>query len=274
MAYSQPDLASGSVCSCYEIATPFIILNLFGNGRRRRRKSPETFSKLSVFARRPFDRAGWGVGLFKFFMGGAACMLAMAAPAHAQQLAQNDINQMSIEQLANVSITSVSKAAEPLSDAAAAVYVISHDDIVRSGATSIPAILRLPPNLQVAQIAADSYAIPARGFNGNAADKLLVLIDGRSVYTPLFGGVLWDEQDVPPEDIERIEVISGPGATLWGANAVNGVINIITRKAADTQGGVLEIGGGNIARTASLQYGGQLADDLTSRGYAEGFRIW
>ena len=127
-----------------------------------------------------------------------------------------DIGSLSIEQLANVEITSVSKSAEPLSDASAAVTVITHDEIMRSGATSLPEILRLAPNLQVAQISADSFAVTARGFNGNAADKLLVMIDGRSVYTPLFGGVLWDEKDVLPEDIERIEVISGPGATLWG----------------------------------------------------------
>src|SRR5581483_9614274 len=140
-----------------------------------------------------------------------------------------DLSALSLEQLADIDVTSVSKRSEPLSDAPAAVYVITHDEIMRSGQVSLPEILRLAPNLQVAEISANQYAITARGFNGNAADKLLVLIDGRSVYTPLFGGVLWDEQDVPPEDIDRIEVISGPGATLWGSNAVNGVINIVTR---------------------------------------------
>ena len=160
--------------------------------------------------------------------------------AHAQQIADADIQQLSIEQLANVEITSVSKTPQPLSTAAAAIYVISHDDVIRSGATSLPDILRLAPNLEVMQTSPSSYEITARGFNGNSADqnfpdKLLVLIDGRSVYSPLYSGVYWDVQDVLPEDIEHIEVISGPGGTLWGANAVNGVVNIITRKASDTQ---------------------------------------
>ena len=195
-----------------------------------------------------------------------------AASAFAQSVEQ--LRDLSIEQLANIEISSVSKAAEPLSDAPAAIYVISHDDIARSGATTLPEMLRMAPNLEVAQLNPTSYAISARGFNvgdnASLSNKLLVLVDGRSVYTPLFGGVYWDMQGVPPEDIERIEVISGPGATLWGANAVNGVINIITRKSSDTQGGVLEVGGGNLSRTASLQYGGQLAPDLTYRVHAEG----
>ena len=186
----------------------------------------------------------------------------------------DDLQRLSIEELANIQISSVSKTSEPLSDAPAAVYVISHDDIMRSGLTRLPEILRLAPNLEVAQLSPTSYAISARGFNvGNNAslsDKLLVLIDGRSVYTPLFGGVYWDMQQVPPEDIERIEVISGPGATLWGANAVNGVINIITRKSADTEGGSLTVGAGNLERSASLQYGGKITDDLTYRVHAEG----
>jgi iron complex outermembrane receptor protein len=185
----------------------------------------------------------------------------------------DDLANLSIEQLGNVAITSVSKSDEQLSDAAAAVYVISHDDIVRSGATSIPEMLRMAPNLQVAQMSADSYAITARGFNGNAADKLLVLIDGRSVYTPLFGGVQWDEQDVLPENIERIEVISGPGATLWGANAVNGVINIITKNAGDTQGGFADLGYGDREARASLQYGGKIGGDVAYRLYGEAFSV-
>ena len=156
---------------------------------------------------------------------GLAAMLSLAAIAHAASAQDiSSLRNMSIDELANVDVTSVAKTAQPLSDAPAAVYVITHDDIMRSGATTLPEILRLAPNLQVAVINGYSYAITARGFNGNAADKLLVMIDGRSVYTPLFGGVQWDQQEVPPEDIERIEVISGPGATLWGANAVNGVI--------------------------------------------------
>ena len=205
--------------------------------------------------------------------GGGAAVPAIAQ----QQIASADINTLSIEQLGNVEITSVSKRAQPLSDAPAAIYVISHDDIVRSGAMSIPEMLRLAPNLQVAQTSPSNYIITARGFSGNSAaqnfsDKLLVLIDGRSVYNPLFSGMYWDMQDVPVENIERIEVISGPGATLWGANAVNGVINIVTRESSDTQGGVLQFGAGNRYESASLQYGGALGDDLTYRAYIKTFR--
>ena len=180
-----------------------------------------------------------------------------------------DLSGLSIEELANIDISSVSKTDQPLSQAPAAVYVITHEDIVRSGATRLAEILRLAPNLQVAQVTAASYAISARGFNGTAAGKLLVLIDGRSVYAPFFSGVFWDVHDVPPETIERIEVISGPGATLWGANAVNGVINIITRSSRDTQGGALEVDGGSRERRISLRYGGAAGETLTWRIYAE-----
>jgi iron complex outermembrane receptor protein len=200
--------------------------------------------------------------------------MSMAAPAiGAQAQSVEDLRALSIEQLSDIQISSVSKSAEPLSDAAAAIFVISHDDIIRSGATSIPEMLRLAPNLEVAQLNATSYAISARGFNvgdnASLSNKLLVLIDGRSVYTPLFGGVYWDMQEVLPDDVDHIEVISGPGATLWGANAVNGVINIITRPSAQTQGGLLTLGAGNLERSASLQYGGQIAPDLTYRVHGE-----
>ena len=181
-----------------------------------------------------------------------------------------ELSRLSIEELANIDVASVSKTAQPLSDAAAAIYVITHDDIVRSGATNLPDILRLAPNLQVARITAATYAISARGFNGSAADKLLVLIDGRSVYTPFSHGVFWDVQDTPAEDIERIEVISGPGAALWGANAVNGVINVVTRSSADTRDGVLLLGVGDRQRRAYLRYGGALAPDVTWRAYVQG----
>ena len=199
-----------------------------------------------------------------------------ASPTAAQQMAPADVSQLSLEQLANVEITSVSKAPEPLSGAAAAVYVISHDDVIRSGATSIPEMLRLAPNLEVMQTSPSNYEISARGLNGNNADqnfpdKLLVLIDGRSVYTPLYSGVYWDMQDVLPEDIERIEVVSGPGGTLWGANAVNGVINILTRKSGDTKGGLLDLGIGDQESSAAIQYGGTLDDDVDYRVYAKDF---
>ena len=186
-------------------------------------------------------------------------------------LATNSLKSLSIEDLMNIEITSVSKRSEPLNDAAAAIYVITREEILNSGARSLPDILRLAPNLQVAQITSSSFAITARGFNGPAASKLLVLIDGRSVYTPYHSGVSWDVQDVLPEDIERIEVISGPGATLWGANAVNGVINIITRKASDTQDASLRVGGGNLEQRGSVQYGGQAGSAVGYRAYVDSF---
>ncbi len=198
-------------------------------------------------------------------------------PARAQmQLADADLDQLSIEQLANVEITSVSKAPQPLSSAAASIYVISHDDVIRSGAQSVAEMLRLAPNLEIMQTSPSGYQITSRGFNGSSSaqnfpNKLLVLIDGRSVYTPLYSGVYWDMQDVLPENVERIEVISGPGGTLWGANAVNGVINIITRKAADTAGGVLTLGAGDQYASAALQYGGKLDDNIDYRVYARDF---
>ena len=201
--------------------------------------------------------------------------LAVAEPAPDAPLAQ-DLAGMSIEQLGDIEIYSVSKTSQPLSDAPSAIFVITHDDIVRSGAVSIPEILRLAPNLHVAQTSASAYVITARGFSGNAnnqnfSNKLLVLIDGRSVYTPLFSGVYWDMQDVLIEDIDHVEVISGPGATLWGANAVNGVINIITRKSADTQGWAADADVGEAERGASLRYGGKVGENFSYRLYAKGF---
>jgi iron complex outermembrane receptor protein len=182
----------------------------------------------------------------------------------------SDLDRLPIEDLGKIEVSSVEKTPQPLSDAPAAVYVITHEEIMRSGATRLVDILRLAPNLQVAQNTSSTAAISARGFNGASADKLLVLIDGRSVYSPYHNGVFWDAQDVPPENIERIEVISGPGATLWGANAVNGVINIITRKSGETQGGFLDLSAGNLLTAGDFQYGGRLNEDLSYRIYADG----
>jgi len=166
----------------------------------------------------------------------------------------------------NMEVTSVSKKEQKLSQVAAAIFVITPEDIRHSGATNIPDLLRMVPGLNVAQINANTWAISARGFNFQFASKLLVLIDGRAVYTPLFGGVNWDTQDVPLEDIERIEVIRGPGGAVWGANAVNGVINIITKKAGDTQG-TLATGGGGTQELefGTLQYGGEIAGSTNYR---------
>jgi iron complex outermembrane receptor protein len=181
-----------------------------------------------------------------------------------------DLADLSLEELANIEVTSVSKSAEPLADAPASIFVISNDDIRRAGVRTLSEALRLAPNLQVARTSANSYAISARGFNNSIGNKLLVLIDGRTVYTPLFSGVFWDQQDVMLEDVERIEVISGPGATLWGANAVNGVINVITRSSRDTQGALAAIGAGNLDQGVALRYGGKLGEDGTFRIYGKG----
>lgn len=188
--------------------------------------------------------------------------------AHAQSI--DDLADMSIDDLASVKITSVSKKAESLGDAAAAVFVITRDDIRRSGGRSLPEILRLAPNLQVARVNASEYAITARGFNATTANKLLVLINGRSVYTPLYSGVFWDTPDQLPENIEQIEVISGPGGTLWGANAVHGVINIITRKATDTKGTLVSAIAGEDERSLSLRYGGPIGEHASFRMTARG----
>jgi iron complex outermembrane recepter protein len=170
----------------------------------------------------------------------------------------------------NMEVTSVSKKEEKISRAAAAVFVITSEDIRRSGATNIPDVLRMVPGVDVAQINAFTWAISARGLNGEFANQLLVLLDGRSVYTPTTGGVFWDVVDVPLEDIERIEVIRGPGGSIWGANAVNGVINIITKKAGDTKGGLVSGGGGNIDQGfGTLQYGGSLGSKTAYRIYSK-----
>lgn len=162
----------------------------------------------------------------------------------------------------NVEVTSVSKKEQKLSEVPAALFVITQEDIRHSGATSIPDLLRMVPGMDVAQINASTWAISARGFNLQFSNKLLVLIDGRAVYTPLFGGVYWDTQDVPLEDIQRIEVIRGPGGTLWGANAVNGVINIITKRAEQTSGTLITGGAGSQEQGFGMvQYGGKIKRD-------------
>ena len=200
-------------------------------------------------------------------------LLIASAACGAQPMRVADLADLSIEELGNIQITSVSKHAERLSDAPAAIFVITGDDIRRSGATRLAEALRLAPNLEVARVSASSYAISARGFNNTVANKLLVLIDGRTVYTPLFSGVFWDAQDVMLEDVERIEVISGPGATLWGANAVNGVINVITRRASDTQGAIAYGRAGNLERGYGARYGGA-EGNVSYRAYGRVFDVF
>lgn len=174
----------------------------------------------------------------------------------------------------NIEVTSVSKRSEKLREAASAIQVITQNDIRASGVKTLPEALRLAPNLQVAQVNSSQWAISSRGFNNVLANKLLVLIDGRTVYTPLYAGVFWDVQNLLLEDIDRIEVISGPGGTLWGANAVNGVINIITKNSADTKGLFAEAATGtNLPGLGSLRYGGKITNDLTYRVFATGFKL-
>ena len=183
-----------------------------------------------------------------------------------------DVTAMSMEDLMNLQVTSVSKHTQKVADAAAAIFVITQEDIRRSGATSIPEALRLVPGLEVARIDQNKWAIGSRGFNGRFDNKLLVLIDGRSVYTPLFSGVYWNVEDVMLEDVDRIEVIRGPGATLWGANAVDGVINVITKKAKSTQSAVVTAGAGTEERAAGgVRYGGKLGDNTYYRAYTKYF---
>jgi iron complex outermembrane receptor protein len=203
----------------------------------------------------------------------ALTLLALSVDIACANALPQDLSSLSLEDLGNVVVSSVAKTPEPLGDASAAVYVISHDDIMRSGATSLPDMLRLAPNLEVFQTSPSSYTITARGFSGNNfaqnfPNKLLVLIDGRSVYSPIFSGMYWSDQYVLPENIERIEVISGPGGALWGANAVNGVINIITREASDTQRGLLQLNAGNQESSMAVQYGGMLGQNAHYRLYA------
>jgi iron complex outermembrane receptor protein len=183
-----------------------------------------------------------------------------------------DLMTATLEELMNIEVTSVSKKEEKLFQSAAAIYVITQEEIRRSGLTSIPELLRLAPGLSVARIDGNKWAISARGFNGRVANKLLVLIDGRSVYTPQFSGVYWEIQNFPIEEIERIEVFRGPGGTLWGANAVNGVINVITKHAKDSQGGLVTAGGGSEEQGfASVRYGGVIGANAYYRIYAKYF---
>ena len=196
--------------------------------------------------------------------------------AHAQEsgAGADALGDLSIEQLSNLQVTSVSGRAQTVNEAPAAVYVISSDDIVRSGVRSIPGALRLAPNLQVGRSDSASYGISARGFNQSTgtANKLLVLVDGRIVYTPLFSGVFWDEQNTILEDLDRIEVVSGPGGTLWGSNAVNGVINIVSRDAHETTGLLVTGGASDTSQALGLRYGARFGDSGAFRVYGLGLK--
>ena len=206
-----------------------------------------------------------------------ACELAwfavalLAAPAQSGQV---DLTALQIEDLMNVDVTSASKKEQKLSNVPAAIFVITKEDIHRSGATDVPDLLRMVPGLDVAQINPGVWAISARGFNGQYANKLLVLIDGRTVYTPTFSGVFWDAQDVPLDSIERIEIIRGPGAAVWGANAVDGVINITTSTALATQSGIATATGGTLEHgSGMMRYGGLIGSHGAYRVFADGFQM-
>ncbi|MEO7299415.1 MAG: TonB-dependent receptor [Verrucomicrobiota bacterium] len=204
-----------------------------------------------------------------FFMGAS---LRATEQTNALEATPAQLKKLSLEDLMNLEVTSVSRRAEPYSLAPAAIQIITQEDIRRSGVSSLPEALRLANNLQVAQVDARGYGITARGFNGTTANKMLVMIDGRTVYTPLFSGVFWDAQDYLLEDIDRIEVISGPGATLYGANAVNGIISIVTKDARNTQGTLLTAGGGTELRAfAGLRYGGMISSNVFYRIYGNYF---
>jgi iron complex outermembrane receptor protein len=192
------------------------------------------------------------------------------APQKNPQSSSTDLTQVSLENLMNLEVTSASKKEQKLSHVAAAIFVITQEDIRHSGVTKIPDLLRMVPGLDVGQINANTWAVSSRGFNSEFANKLLVLIDGRAVYTPLFGGANWDTFDVPLEDIDRIEIIRGPGGTIWGANAVNGVINIITRKTADTLGGLAVAGSGTVdLEFGTAQYGGKVGKKMSYRVFTK-----
>jgi iron complex outermembrane recepter protein len=208
------------------------------------------------------------LGIFFTFSNPAAAQQQLD-PQPAVQNAQ-DLKRLTVEEIADLTITTPNRRAERLSDAAAAVSVIRDDDIRRSGATTVAEALRLADAMHVARVYGPNWAISTRGFNIATANKLLVLIDGRTVYSPLFSGVFWDKQDIALADIDRIEVTRGPGGTLWGANAVNGVINIITKSAHDTQGGQVGLTAGNETRgIVSARYGARTNNGIAYRIYGQ-----
>ena len=214
----------------------------------------------------PIDRVSASAARLALPYALVTLMVAVPAIAGAQQVAA--LADLSLEQLSDIVVTSASRREERVANAPTSIYVITGEEIRRSGARTLPEALRLAPNLQIARADANQYAITARGFGNVLANKLLVLIDGRTVYSPLFSGVFWESRDVMLEDVERIEVLDGPQTTLWGTNAVNGVINVITKPAQATQGGLFAAGGGNRDAVAAARYGGSTANGGHFRVYA------
>ncbi len=206
------------------------------------------------------------------FLMAAGLLITAASAGQPQKL--TDLTELPLEELLKLRVTSASNKEQALSKVGAALYVITREDIASSGANTIPDLLRLVPGLGVEQINSNQWAISIRGFNSFGPNKVLALIDGRALYQPSFSGVLWDQQDLPLEDIERIEVIRGPGGTIWGANAMNGVINIITRHTRDTQGGLITAGAGTWRTGEGLvQYGGKLGSTSTYRVFGKYFDV-
>ena len=198
-----------------------------------------------------------------------ALALSMAFLGHAWAAPQQDPTWLSLEELMSIEVSSAAKRPQRLADASTAIYAIGREEIRRSGATSLPELLRTVPGVQVSRIDASRYAVSIRGFSNRYSGKVLVLQDGRSLYNPLFAGTYWEVQDTLLEDIERIEVIRGSGGTLWGANAVNGVINIITRHAKDTEGTYVEAKAGSLEKGVAIRHGGKLGEDGQFRAYAK-----
>lgn len=210
-----------------------------------------------------------------FASAAATASLLLSGPAWAQSVAvaASDLSRLSIEELAQLEVTSVSKHPESIAGAPAAIYVLTGEDVRRSGVQTLPEALQLAPNLEVMRLDALDYTISARGFGGfESANKLLVLVDGRSVYTPLYGGVDWDQHHMVLGDLDRIEVVSGPGGALWGVNAINGVINVRSKSAYDTQGVLASVTAGTLDSDAVVRYGGQIGDGPAWRVYATGYK--
>src|SRR3984885_9603556 len=217
------------------------------------------------------SRKKWPAGFYAIALW---FLLAATAPQAFSDMDQstNPAKQLTLEELGNVEVTTVSKEPEEIWKTAAAVYVITNEDIQNSGATTIPEVLRLAPGVEVAQIDSHQWSVGIRGFGSNLTRNILVLIDGRTVYTTLLAGTYWEVQNVMLQDVERIEVIRGPGAPIWGPNAVNGVINIITKNTKDTQGVFASAGGGDLEQGFfNFRYGGDNGHGLTYRFYDKGF---
>ena len=234
-------------------------------------RRPGTVWSRFVLAFWCFSRA-LGCGLLMLLLPSRSAFAGLSDDRSTDAAKEKQLKELSLEDLGKVEVTSVTKAPEPVRRTPAAIFVLTQEDIRRAGATSVPDALRLVPGVDVAQVDSDHWSISVRGFAGQFSKSLLVLIDGRSVYTPLFSGVYWNDQNVVMEDVERIEVIRGPGGTIWGANAVNGVINIITKSAADTQGLMVSTGGGNVDQgIGTIRYGSSVGSNFSYRVYGMSF---